>query len=92
MITFKDGTSVPPADVQTFLTPGAFVGGWVKPAGAKYVRVISVGGGGGGGSGGRGATNVVRTGGAGGSGGGYTDVTLPASLLGATETVTVAAR
>lgn len=75
-----------PADVQIFTTTGT----WTKPTGAKSVHVALVAGGGGGGSGRRGAAGSIRAGGAGGGAGGFTQVTMPASALGATETVTVA--
>src|SRR6476469_1866152 len=72
-------------DVQTFLADGT----WIKPAGAKAVRVWMFSGGGGGGSGMRGAPGGSRCGGNGGGGGACIYFTFPASVLGATETVTV---
>ena len=80
------------ADIQEFSTVGTST--WTKPAGAKLVHVLIFGGGGGGGSGRRRATASVATaafGGGGGGGGGRIEAWIPASSLGATETVTVAA-
>jgi len=62
---------------------------WSKPAGAKMVRVRLLGGGGGGGSGRLGLSGEIRCGGGGGGGGGYHEIELDASLLGASELVTV---
>lgn len=78
------GTTVP-VNVQTFTSNGT----WTKPAGVTTVRVQAIGGGGGGGSGRVSASGTLASGGAGGSGGGYTDMMLPASACGATETITV---
>ena len=66
-------------DIQNFETSGT----WTKPTGAKTVQVICIGGGGGG------AHGAAATGGGGGGGGGISRQIFPASLLGATETVTV---
>jgi hypothetical protein len=77
-------------EVQTFqntVTPTA----WVKPAGAKRVRVQLWSGGGGGASGRKGAAGSIRCGGGGGGSGAYYETFLDASILGATETVTIGA-
>lgn len=63
-------------------------GTWTKPVGATYVRVQVQGGGGGGGAAGATSSTQASAGG-GGGGGGYADSIIPASELGATETVTV---
>ena len=79
------------ANIQEFTSVGT--SNWTKPAGAKMVYVLLFGGGGGGGAGRRrGTANVATTGcgsGSGGGPGGRTDLFIAASLLGATETVTV---
>jgi len=79
------------ANIQEFTSAGTST--WTKPAGAKMVYVLVFGGGGGGGAGRRRGTANVATagcgGGAGGGPGGRTDLFIAASLLGATETVTV---
>lgn len=77
------------SDVQVFTIVGANT--WTKPAGAKSVSIIAIGAGSGGGSGRKGAISSVRCGGGGGAGGGFAHITLPASILGATETVTIGA-
>jgi hypothetical protein len=71
------------ADVQIFATPGAYT--WTKPAGAKSVHVAVISGGGGGGSGQMSAAASPASGGGGGGAGARNFVTLPASLLGASE-------
>lgn len=78
-------------DVQIF---GAGSWTWTKPVGAKSARVIVLGGGGGGGSGGSGnfaTSQYDATGGCGGGGGSYLEMTYDATLLGATESITVGA-
>mgnify|MGYP003333310674 FL=1 len=90
-IMFGDGTTQTTAatstNVQVFTTSGT----WTKPAGAQVVEVALIGGGGGGGSGRKTATGTAGYGGGGGAGGGYSTRVLSATLLGATETVTVGA-
>lgn len=81
------GISAPQVDV--FTTPGANT--WTKRAGATMVTGVMISGGGGGSSGRRGATATDRHGGSGGGGGDTCAFTIQASLLGATETVTVGA-
>lgn len=66
---------------QVFTSSGT----WTKPSNIQWAYIVVVGGGGGGGNGGSG------TGGSGGGGGGKMVKLLPASVLGATETVTVGA-
>ena len=61
-------------------------GTWVKPSNLRYVIVELVGGGGGAG----GSTDAYFASG-GGAGGGYAKKVIPASALGATETVTIGA-
>lgn len=75
------------ADMQVFTANGT----WTKPAGAKVVHVICISGGGGGASGRKGAAGTVRCGGGGGAGGQVLAWDIPASLLSATETITVGA-
>lgn len=86
------GGGISSADIQEFTSTGTST--WTKPAGAKLVYVLMFGGGGGGGSGRRraAASTATSAGGAGGGGaGGRTELWIPASALGATETVTVGA-
>ena len=71
--------------IDTFTASGT----WTKPIGAKSVRVFVVGAGGGGGGGSYNTTNPWGVGGGGGQGGGLSELSFPASILGATETVTV---
>lgn len=70
-------------------------GTWTKDVNAKTVRFVIYSGGGGGGSGARSTNGVFGTGfvtgGGGGSCQGYTDYTIDADYLGATEDVIVAA-
>jgi hypothetical protein len=80
------------ADIQEFTSTGSST--WTKPAGAKMVYVLMFGGGGGGGSGRKrsiGGLTTAAGGAPAGGGGGRTELWIPASLLGATETVTVGA-
>jgi hypothetical protein len=75
------------AQVEIFTTNGT----WTKPTGAKAVEIHLIGGGAGGGSGCSSPSGTAAGGGAGGGGGGRTFVSIDASFLGATETVTVGA-
>ena len=61
-------------------------GTWTKPAGARVVEITLIGAGGGG-AGGGGVSD--QNFGGGGGGGGLIKRTMPASLLGSTETVTI---
>ena len=64
-------------------------GTWTKPANLKYIRVYVQAGGGGGGGARSGSTSGTRSFSGGGGGGGYSEEMIDASLLSATETVTV---
>jgi hypothetical protein len=77
------------ANVQVFTTVGTNT--WTKPDGARVVEIHVIGGGGGGGSGCSSPSGTAAGGGAGGGGGGRTFVSIDASFLGPTETVTVGA-
>lgn len=68
-------------DIQNFSADGT----WTKPANAKFVYIVCVGAGGGAGSGQRGN----ERGGGGGGAGAASVITLLASALGSTESVTV---
>lgn len=69
-------------------TPGTYTNALEKPAGAVLVRLQIIGGGA---SGGGGALAGNGPGGGGGNCGQLVDITIPASALGATETVVVGA-
>jgi hypothetical protein len=73
-------------DFQSFGTSGT----WTKPTGAKWVRVVCVGGGGAGGGCGAPAAGQAAAG-HGGQAGGYGERWFAASALAATETVTIGA-
>jgi hypothetical protein len=78
------------ADVQIFATTGSTT--WTKPPNAKSVNIQLFGAGGGGGSGRKdNAAATSKSGGAGGGGGGYLNITVPANVLGDTESVTIGA-
>lgn len=81
------GSAAKPSTIQVFSASATYT----KPAGVKILYIIAVGGGAGGGSGRRGAAGSARSGGAAGAGGGWSDRTIDASLVGATETVTIGA-
>jgi len=66
-------------------------GTWTKPANAKSVHVVCIGAGGGGGSGRASAVGTAAAGGGGGMGGSRSMITFDASLLAATESITVGA-
>lgn len=74
-------------DVQLFDVDST----WTKPPGAQSIKVYLLGAGGGGGSGRKGAALSARSGGAGGGGGGLAIAIIPASSLGATESVVIGA-
>lgn len=75
------------ADVQIFTATGT----WTKPTTGtpKSVFVIMIGAGGGGGGGRKGAAATARVGGGGATSGSVASQTFAASVLGATETVTI---
>jgi hypothetical protein len=73
--------------IQAFTSTGT----WTKPGGISVVHVSIIGGGGGGQAGGRQASGTASVGGNGGGGGGYSSVTLPASAISTSVTVTVGA-
>ena len=77
------------ANIQTFTTAGTAT--WTKPSGKTMAWIRIFGGGGGGGSGARQAAGTAKSGGGGGQAGGMTELFIPLSALGATETVTVGA-
>jgi len=89
------GTSGGGGNLQFFNSPytgaPATIGTWTKPAGAKLVRIIAMGGGGGGGSGALCAVSGSCSGGAGGGGGAYYDATFDATQIPTTLSVYVGA-
>lgn len=93
-ITITNGATTATVDsigvnIQEFTAAGANT--WTKPANALFVDMLLIGGGGGGGSGRKGAASSNRSGGGGGCCGATARVTIPASICGATETVTIGA-
>lgn len=88
-LTTDLGNKAAQAQVDVYDTAGTFT--WTKPAGAKLVDVVVISGGGGGASGRKGGTTATAPGGGGGAGGSYSARSFSATLLGATESVTVGA-
>jgi len=93
-ISIADGTGVGANPTITALASNNYQeftasGTWTKPIGLHANAIVTIKVWGGGGGGGRGGSNYTI--GNGGGGGGYADVSILASQLGATETVTVAA-
>jgi lysophospholipase L1-like esterase len=86
-LTWNTFFSSPQVDIQIFTASGT----WYKPARAYSYEVILIGGGGGGGSGRTDGAGTDRYGGGGGSGAGIVLGRGMASLLSATESVTVGA-
>jgi hypothetical protein len=78
-------TPVSATNVQAFTSSGT----WTKPTGAQSVHVVCIAPGGGGGGGRCGVASSARFGGQPGAGGGITSRVFPASVLGATESVTI---
>ena len=78
-----------PSPVLTTISTFTLSGTWTKMTNATSLNILCIGAGGGGGSGRRGAAGTARWGGGGGAGAGYTDRVMPASMVGASETVTV---
>lgn len=88
-VTAVSVLSFQPPNVQTFSTVGTST--YTKPAGARFVRAQIWSAGGGGGSGRKGLAGTVRCGGGGGGSGQVADFWFDASVIGATETVTIGA-
>lgn len=80
-------TSDAAAIADTFTTPGTAT--WTRPARCTEATISLVGSGGSGGSGRRGADSTVKGGGGAGGGAQFLQVTLPASVLPSSATVTV---
>ena len=87
LVATGSGFSLSSANVQTFVSSGAYT--WHKPANVQTVFVRVIGGGGGGGSGRVGNATSVRCGGGAGAGGGYSQTSFPASWIGDTENVQI---
>lgn len=91
-IEFIDGSTQSTAAKSPVSQIITTTGIWTKPIGASIVNIQLFAGGGGGGSGRKdSATTVVHCGGGGGGGGSYLNVTVPATALLASESVTIGA-
>jgi len=82
-----NGLALLASDLQIITATGT----WTKPTWARWVQATCIGAGGGGGGGQGGGSGTNREAGTGGGGGSVTTYGFPASILGATETVTVGA-
>lgn len=76
-----------PTKIVSFAASGVYT----PSPGVRFVDVILFGGGGGGGSGAKAATGVAAVGGGGGGGAGWARGMFPASVIGASQSVTIGA-